>query len=433
MQKKSVALVFVVLAGLCSCLFFSCSHKLGYSVVLWSSPEQNLYAGNLVRVYIKSNISQVYVVGLTDSKEKTEVPFWQILPPQSKSKVLKQYEPYQEYKNIYAKVVLDGLPVRNEPVNTSRQVYRLRNNEVVKVLYKGEGVLPSAGAKTMEGEWLWILTQDGTTGWCFSYNLRLYDEFDKADSLDTDNALDQRLELVLDKTWYPDSYAAMIASNQIDISQLKKEYCFDTGKESGTVTLKVKDTNASWKYEGTQKQEDNVYSFTGTSLVMTIRDENNIVIQYSDEKGRPFSYNFTTIGDSIENLILAETERRRAVYEQLLEFGTDFSSSNYGTLQFLENGTFIWSGYQRLVPDVIAENSGTTGTIEFCYFLDDSIRNAYDGVITFVFDRSKKRSSFMYKMELDGLRFEETTSAVEKNAVFTQRGSNALVLYFGRN
>ena len=166
---------------------------------------------------------------------------------------------------------------------------------------------------------------------------------------------------------------------------------------------------------------------------MTIRDENNIVIQYSDEKGRPFSYNFTTIGDSIENLILAETERRRAVYEQLLEFGTDFSSSNYGTLQFLENGTFIWSGYQRLVPDVIAENSGTTGTIEFCYFLDDSIRNAYDGVITFVFDRSKKRSSFMYKMELDGLRFEETTSAVEKNAVFTQRGSNALVLYFGRN
>ena len=355
------------------------------------------------------------------------------MPPQSKSKVLKLYEPYQEYKNIYAKVVLDGLPVRNEPVNTSRQVYRLRNNEVVKVLYKGEGVLPSAGAKTMEGEWLWILTQDGTTGWCFSYNLRLFDEYDKADSLDTDNSLDQRLELVLDKTWYPESYAAMIASNQIDISQLKKEYCFDTGKESGTVTLRVKDTNVSWKYEGTQKQEDNVYAFTGTSLVMTIRDENNIVIQYSDEKGRPFSYNFTIIGDSIENLILAETERRKAVYEQLLEFGTSFSSSNYGTLQFLENGTFIWSGYQRLVPDVIAENSGTTGTIEFCYFLDDSIRNAYDGVITFVFDRSKKRSSFMYKMELDGLRFEETTSAVEKNAVFTQRGSNALVLYFGRN
>ena len=433
MQKKSFACLLLVLAGLFSCLFISCSHNLGYSVVLWSSPEKSLYAGDLVRVYIKSNISQVYVVGLPGSKEKVEVPFWQILPPQSKSKVLKIYEPYQVYKTVYAKVALDGLPVRNEPVNTSRQVYRLRNNEIVKILYKGEGVLPTAGAKTMEGDWLWILTQDGTTGWCFSYNLRLFDEFDKADSINSDENIDRKLELALDKVWYPDSYATMIAANTIDISQLKKEYHFNTGKDSGTIELDVKDLKLSWPFEGTQKQEENMYSFTGTPLVMTIRDENNIVVQYSDEKGRPFSFNFTIINDSIENLIMAENERRKAVYDQLLDFGTDFSSSNYGSLQFLENGTFVWSGYQRLVPDVIADNSGTTGKVDFCYFLDDSIRSVYDGVITFTFDRSKKSTSFMYKMELDGLRFEETTSAVEKNAVFTQRGTNALVLYFGRN
>ena len=36
---------------------------MGYSVVLWTIPEQQIKSGDIVPVYIKSNISHVYVIG----------------------------------------------------------------------------------------------------------------------------------------------------------------------------------------------------------------------------------------------------------------------------------------------------------------------------------------------------------------------------------
>ena len=33
-----------------------------------------------------------------------------------------------------------------------------------------------SGSTAMAGDWLRVIASDGTTGWCFSYNLRLFDE-----------------------------------------------------------------------------------------------------------------------------------------------------------------------------------------------------------------------------------------------------------------
>ena len=105
---------------------------MGYSVMLWSLPEQNLNDGDIVPVYIKSNISQTYVIGTMDSDQKFEVPLWQITEPASKSAAEKSFSRYAEYQYQYAQVALDGLPMRAEPVNTAKQVYRLRKDEVIK-------------------------------------------------------------------------------------------------------------------------------------------------------------------------------------------------------------------------------------------------------------------------------------------------------------
>jgi len=44
-------------------LLSSCTSRIGYGVVQWSVPEYGLAAGDVVPVFIKSNIGKVYVVG----------------------------------------------------------------------------------------------------------------------------------------------------------------------------------------------------------------------------------------------------------------------------------------------------------------------------------------------------------------------------------
>lgn len=414
-----------------SLLYISCSNRLGYSVMLWSLPEAGLGDGDLVQVYIKSNISQVYVIGTPGSQQKIEVPFWQITNPTTKAKALKAYEPYKEYQSVYASVVTDGLPVRYEPVNTSRQVYRLRKGENLKILQKGVGTAPVSGSKSLPGDWLWVMTSDGTTGWCFSYNLKLFDENMPQQAEEVEIVHDETLETALDSVWYPEEYLTMINNNQVDIPRFEKNYYFNPGKETGTIEIRMPDMFKTWDYEGAEKLENGNYRFKGTSLTMSIRKNDVIVLQYSDSKGRQKSETFVLLTASIEEIISGEEARRSALLSRFLMAGSVFSSSNYGDLLLLEDGTFSWSSYQRLVPTVIPSQSGERGKIVFDTFVNASIASVYDGVVTFVFEKNKKPVRFLYKLETDGIRFEETADATIKDNVVTARGTNALVLFFG--
>ena len=72
------------------CLVFtSCENIIGYGVLLWNVPEYNLSDGVIVPVYIKSNISHVYVIENPETKEKIEIPLWKLTPPEKLSKAKK--------------------------------------------------------------------------------------------------------------------------------------------------------------------------------------------------------------------------------------------------------------------------------------------------------------------------------------------------------
>ena len=159
---------------LLSVLFFSCSGIIGYGVVLWTIPESNIADGTVVPVYLKSNIQHNYVIGNPETDEKLEVPLWQISEPASRGKAQKLAAVYKDYQSQYARCVLDGLPIREEAQNTSKQVYRLRKDEIIRVLREGKGAAPTTGNQALEGKWLSVITNDGHKGWCFSYNLRLF-------------------------------------------------------------------------------------------------------------------------------------------------------------------------------------------------------------------------------------------------------------------
>lgn len=118
LNRKTVAFALFIISAIFA--FTSCSKKIGYSVVLWSIPKENLSDGTIVPVYIKSNISHCYVIGIPDTELKCEVPLWKISEPTSKRKVVDVQKKYAEYQHYYASVKRDGLPIRSEPQNTSQ-------------------------------------------------------------------------------------------------------------------------------------------------------------------------------------------------------------------------------------------------------------------------------------------------------------------------
>lgn len=407
---------------------------MGYSVLLWNIPEKGLQDGDVVPVYIRSNISHVYVIGTSEGK--FEVPLWQLTEPVSKSKVNKLKNRYADYSHKYATVALDGLPMRAEAVNTAKQVYRLRKNETVKLLYKVKGQAPMTGGKPLEGEWLKILTSDGTRGCCFSYNLRPF-ETDATggriggeiqEEIENPNA-DFDAKLLL--TWYPESYKDMIDSNRIDLQKLVPSYCFHLDEESKKLSFKMPKVDKSWEYKGADSTGYNTYQLKDIPIIVTVRKGNYIVVRYTGESGKPEDFNLVTIDGDINEILTAEIARRETEYEQLYMYGPKFNSKSYGSLSLGENQEFTWTNNRLVVSSgIISANAKGRGKIENKYFLTKALRTSYDGVLTFKFDGMNKEVNFLYKIEENGLRLEDATGTTIKNSTIYERAISPLVMFF---
>ena len=426
-----------ILFVLFSLVFASCSGVMGYSVLLWNVPEHELEGGDIVPVYIKSNISHVYVIGTKNEKEKAEVPLWQLTEPESRRKAVKTAEKFKEFAHTYASVALDGLPMRSEAVNTSKQVYRLRKNESIKVLYKGKGQAVMSGNTPLEGDWLRVLTSDGTGGWCFSYNLRLYD-VDKhgnrkgsEEVLNDDENVDD-LESVLSEIWYPDSYKSMIDSGRIDIEKLNPSYMFHLDSDSKKLYFNMPKINKSWDFKGSALISDGQYKLTDIPIAVSVRREDFVVVRYTGENGKPEDFNFVTITQDLDELVQAEVDRRKVIYEKLYELGPYFKSSSYGSLEFKADNSFVWNGNRLLVPSILPSVKNK-GNVRIKYFLSRTLSASYDGIITFVFDGIAKEVNFLYKIEENGLRFEDASGAVIKNNILTERSMSPLVIFFSKD
>ncbi len=424
----------LVLACLLPLLLISCSDKvMGYSVVLWTVPEQQLKSGDIVPVYIKSNISHVYVIG-TQSGEKVELALWQLTEPVKKSKIKAVAARYSDNAATYASVKLDGLPCRAEPVNTAKQVYRLRKGEIIKILYKGNGQAPMAGKTALEGDWYRILTDDGTMGWCFSYNLNLYETDENGQpvggaELVEEEEADDRWNVITANTWYPDYFRTMIDGGNIDLGLIHPLYKFTIDEEGKKVSLNTASIHESWDYDGYTKTDEYEYSLNGISLKIIYRRANYIVLRYTDSSGKPQDLNFVTIAENISDIVNAEKTRRQQAYMQIWSHGPIFSSSSYGKIEFTEDGSFKWTGFKLLVPSVIDAGTKNTGAASVKYSLSKDLAASYDGVLTMKFDGMSREVNFLYKLESGALRLEDTSGANFTGSQITSRGVSPVIIY----
>lgn len=442
MIKHSFKSLWIVFVAFCLMAVTSCSGVIGYGVLLWNDTENNIADGEILAVYLKSNITKQYVVSLPGSKEKIEIPLWKLTTPSSRRDAVKQAAKYKEYEHMYAKCVLDGLPIRAEAVNTAKQLYRLRKDEIVRVLYEGKGGVVTNGKENFEGKWFRVLAADGTPGWCFSYNLRLFEMY--ADGTFGEGAevaevqeIDSALNGMLAKRWYPDYYSSMINSGDYNLDYMKASYGFDAGSATGVISLHMNGVDFECPYNGVTKISSQTYKFNDTKIQVTIRSSSSITLQYMNSDGNAVLYSLVTLENAdISELVKAERLRRDELYESIRIAGPVYTSSNYGVLSFKEGNVFEWTGNDRLVPSLIPSFAGKTGVVNFMYALPKSYAANWDGVISLKFDGMERSINFLYKVEANGIRIstvnviEKSTTVTQPPAVTVQLPSNSTVIFF---
>jgi len=181
-MRKSI--IYLSLLSLSFLLLASCT-KLGYGVLLWSLDDPPIESGSVLPVYVKSNIEKKWIVGFPetetetetyDKKIKFEIPFTQMEFSGNKKKAIEFAQEFAPHAKLYAENLLDGLPIRAEPDNNARRVYRLREGEIIKILSLAEHGTPpiSTTGDPLQGDWYKVMTNDGVSGFCFSNRLNLF-------------------------------------------------------------------------------------------------------------------------------------------------------------------------------------------------------------------------------------------------------------------
>ena len=433
------ACVPVVLAlALCA----SCSKTIGWGVLLWYTEDPPIPSGTVLPVYVRSNIEQLWIAGIPAKYRKgdqqmLEIPLTHLELESSKRAAEKRAAELGKYAKTYAETLQDGLPVRAAPENNSRRIYRLRRGEVIKVLSKTEGAAAiSTTGSPLSGDWLYILTKNGATGYCFSYRLTLF-EHDTGplaqETREIDTSGDSELDMMLSRTWYPESYGGMLASGNIDLDALSRHWGFDSGTESGTARIFLPDTDMSFPYSRIRKEAGRSWVFEGSTLKVSFNSESSILVHYEDENGKNREKVFVTLPDSVDNIIRREREKRAGQFQAIYVNGPAFHSVNYGTIVFTSDQRFTWGGIVNLPPGMLSQAALGSGSVDMGRYLDKELESLFSGAFSLVFDTvsgGHDQLTFLYSLETQGIRLEYVPPENMLGAAVARRASSPLVIYF---
>ncbi|MCL2214867.1 MAG: SH3 domain-containing protein [Treponema sp.] len=439
MQRK--IRISIVVAAVIAIILSSCS-RMGYGVLLWSTDSPPVDSGTVLPVYIKSNIEKIWVVGVPETVSrdrdfKMEIPLSQMEFVGSRKKANEWAVEFAPYAMVYAENLQDRLPIRSSPDNNSSQVYRLRLGEIIKILSLVNGVPPiSTTGDPLPGAWYRVMTSDGVTGYCFSYRLRIFNQYDK--SVQTANLRgsepDPELDNVLSKTWSAESYLQMINSRRINIQELEKNYRFDPGFETGVARIILPDIERQFIYERIIPDGDRAWAFEGANLQMVLRNNSTLAVQFSDGDVRR-TIVFNALSNSISDIVLQEEARRENQFMDIYNLGPAFTSLNYGTITFLQTGDFVWNGFALLVPQLIPYQANGTGSISMDIFIAPSLEGNNTGAFSMQFAGVSANSViyFMYIIDDQSLRLEAVPDFAIENNIITRRAASPTVLYFYRD
>jgi hypothetical protein len=448
-MRRFPLIIMVLLSILLNAVLWSgCSRILGWGVLLWSTEDPAIPSGTVLPVYIRSNIDRVWVVGIPKvyrkgnrETNKFEIPLWQLELRGGKRAARQRAAEFAEYARLYAETAQDGLPIRADPDNSARRVYRLRMGQIIKILELVEGnPAISTTGEPLPGDWYRVLTEDGAIGYCFSYRLKLFEHTGGTLALipaaTEAEQEDPDLDMVLSRAWYPDWYGTMIASRHIDLADLEKRWRFSPSPDTGIAHLYLPTADLSFSYTGIQRAGSRSWRFEGAPLQMQLPLDTTLAVQYTESGGPLQSAIFVALSMDLEDLIAQETERRETLFQNLYALGPAFRSTNYGGLRLAENERFVWTGNNILIPQIIPAAALGSGSVSMELFLSPDLEERYTGAFTLYFDGISSSGiavNFLYTTDDQGLRIEYVPPENLEGVTVTRRAVAPTVIFFFRD
>ena len=281
-NRLVLVLAAALAAALSSATLASCSPHLGWGLVLWSSPQGSLPAGSIVPVYIRSNIEKLYVVGVPRTSTKVELPLWQIELFSSRGKAVERRKQIGPYMSLYMVAARDGLPIRESPNNDSARVYRIKEGQSVKILAKVPGAAVTTGAETLPGDWYQVIADDGTSGYVFSYAMRIYDETKEGPPsvAATTNAASAQVDMIFSRAWRPEYFQKMIDDQRVDLDLFTLRYGLFADSVGHQIRIELPTVSQVFNYSSIS-QDGTTFSFEGTPLKIRIDAPGRIVATWT--------------------------------------------------------------------------------------------------------------------------------------------------------
>jgi len=420
---SGLLLIFILLLLSCS------SRGIGYGIILWPPEDSSLESADTVRIISESNIQESYIIVDPRTEENLSIKRWRVGFHNNDKDARTAAADYASFANTMPLSNRVGLPVRSQPDASSDRVYRLRKHEEMKVLSKATREVQVG---EYQGFWYEVLTQDGTRGYCFDRELTFYQEGERDSVLAVQNT-DPRLDDFFTRSYHPERFVHLIRRRTPALEALNPEFGLFPDDEQGVIRIISSKYRLSIEYSEIKEAGRNRFHFADSDLYITLETPEppvSSILAHFKFESEELTARFIAVPD-LEDVIEKEKIRREEALQQIVEMGERFMSSAYGTIEIFPDGSFNWTGKERLVPGTIKANFGDAGTIRFDRYISPQLRRDYDGAGTFRFYGADPQQgiSFLYKLEPQGIRFTMIPEDNVNDFMIEDTGYNSLVLF----
>jgi hypothetical protein len=407
----------------------SCGGSSDFAVVLWAPQGGPLANGDQVSVVRLSEDSGKATVRAKRVKGTVELESWRLRLAASRDQLRAEAEAYAPYLSSFAYAQRDGLPLREEPQQEARRVYKLREGQVVKVLSRGE---QKAQIASYEDYWYRVLTDDGYEGWSFGYFLPVFqssgDPLAEAAVL---KAQDPLLDALQATAWRPEFFQEMVDNGRIDLERFNPDIGFFLDAARKQALLSLPGFRQSWDYREITNVGPSRYVIAGPELRVTMSGPQRMVLTYP-RKEQQLAQVFINFTGDLQQLIEAEKDRRRALFQEFLRRGPVLTSNAYGRIRLSEGMRFHWDGFGRLADQAFLRPVAGDGVVDFPYHLSQELAAGFDGVITFRFAEygPSQGTSFVYKFDGPGVRLVFLRAQAIQDSEALGLEASPMVIYF---
>jgi hypothetical protein len=249
-----------------------------------------------------------------------------------------------------------------------------------------------------------VLTGTGVEGWCYGYSIILREIGAEVDDEVVEEE-DETLAHILSQVWRPQYFKRAIEEGRIDLQEFRTDIGLFPEPENDKMILTTKDLNFVFEYDSIITYRRGAYLFEGTELKIRAAEPERIIVEYNDE-GKYREESYVIVHNNVERIVDRERERRQKLYNQIVENGTTLSSSGYGDIELPSRTEFRWSGFERLVPDIIPPGVAGSGRLDFTFFLPDHMKSEYTGAVSFYFSEFVELPvTFLFNAADEGTQF----------------------------